>query len=89
MGDTQVVDNRAPTTTLSERMRAFVAWVGKDAEEYPTGEHLTRADKVLEWADEVEALEDQLEAYRALDSRDFIDAEEAFARLEERPQDTR
>ena len=46
---------------LSERMRGSVAWVGKDAEKYPTGEHLTRADMVLEWADEVVELEGLLQ----------------------------
>ena len=37
---------------------------------------------VFEIKERIQTLEDQLEAYRALDSDDFIDAEEAFTRLE-------
>ena len=77
MADTEMVEKRAPTT-LSKRMRRAA---NAAMDEGATGD--SHPLVIEQWADEVEALEEQLEAYRALDSRDFIDAEEAFARLED------
>ena len=84
---------RAPTSTLSERMRAD--------EHAPNCHSVTDTDGhctcyLGRWADEVEALETRVaelvieldtamvirNAHAALDSGDFIDAEEAFTRLE-------